>query len=106
MGRSILSRVEESLITALCVVLSAIFGIVVAGTAVIAYFRPKWRREEQEETARRVAAIKETLQKAREERAAAAAAAVATVKDQAASDAQKDTVDLANQFIIDGLKKE
>ncbi len=104
--RSFLSKMADSIVTALCIALAFIVGIGAAVLTFSKYLIPKWRREEQAETERRVAGIKDSIQKSHETRTAKADQAVAVVKEQAAAQTAQDSVDVANQFIIDSMKKE
>ena len=104
--RAFLSKMADSMVTALCIAIAFVVGIGAAVLAFTKYLMPKWQREEQAETERRVAGIKDSIQKSHETRTAKVDQAVAVVKEQAAAQTAQDTVDVANQFIIDAMKKE
>lgn len=86
-------------------VLLVLVGVLLAAAATLWYFVPKWKREEDAETKRRVDSLKATLAASHEKRDVEVKAAVAEVEKKAESLKQQDTVDVANQFIIDELNK-
>ncbi len=90
---------------AVTTILLVIVGVLLAAAATLWYFIPKWKREEEAETKRRVSAMKATLAASHEKRDAEVKTAVAEVEKKAETLKQQDSVDVANQFIIDELNK-
>ena len=101
-----LKRLGERVVGFFSFLFALIAGILLAVGVTVWHLIPKWKREEQEATDRKVEALKDTLRQAHAERAAKVDQAVAVVKEEAEAQKAGDSVDIANQFIIDAMKKE
>jgi len=100
-----LREVGKSIWDTLTFVACLALGIGIAVATFVWYLIPKWKKEEASATARRFENIKAAVKEAKESRAAETAVKVAEVEKKADEQKKADTVDLANQFIIDELKK-
>jgi hypothetical protein len=101
MIKTALKSIGESISFVVCLIL----GILLAAGTFVWYFIPKWKKEEEADTARRFEKIRATVKEAHELRATETAQKVSEVEKKASEQKMQDAVELANQFILDELKK-
>lgn len=101
MIKQALKSIGESLLFVGCLLI----GILLAAASFVWYFIPKWKKEEEADTARRFERIKAAVKESHAARATETAVKIAEVEKKADAHKAADTVDLANQFILEEPKK-